>query len=96
MRTALLLILFIAGCAGTAPRPQTVLAPVSQPCAALAQLPEIPALTPLNELQALGRACFRDNDEQACYVWIQLIAAERAVLAGWAVPAAAAIKECSR
>lgn len=97
MALLLVLILFLSGCATTAGGPpQAVAVEVSRPCAALASVKPPPELHPLEELQALGGACMRDGDGEACYQFVIALATDRQALVAWAAPASAAIEGCKQ
>lgn len=91
----LFLAMFLAGCAAApTPAPQQMAVEVSRPCAALAEVKPFPALNQTEALQALGRACLRDGDGEACYQFVIDLASDRQVLVAWAGPARAAIEGC--
>ena len=93
MRTAIVLTLLLAGCAGTADLalPATAIK-VSTACAALQDIPEAPVTTPDDTLKALGIAC--ETDPRSCARFVYLMSLDRSKLIEWSRLAGVGIQSC--
>lgn len=92
-----LMLWWLSGCAGIQadPAPPPTAIRVSTPCAALAEVPEYPKVTPDDTLKVLGQSC-KAKDQQSCARAVYLLALDRERLQTWARISAVAIQGCQR